>query len=345
MIETTAPETQPPHLDYPEWSRFQGPVIPRTHDWRAHAIQSIKGLEGLVLGHLSIETVEKLRAWYEKASQLVEPTWQVRDDVWAIKHALICAQRFQDSKKNVPHGTSVPKKADRPDRPVSAPSMNLPNEAEGISKMEQRNYDLLDPAYIKTAESFIASCEAARKRLRETEDPSELRRIGTYADLLRALASTIGLGREFESLGKGLRFEAYYRVAQVREKRTAGRPRTGENPPEVGLFDATEERLMRLLTKFEEEEFERLLHTGIKDGTLSKKTFKTAPPSKKSQGLSASESTRPAGRISNTSSSGLLEWAWTIITNAGGGDWTKETQDWQDAAAKWREAFFKIRKS
>jgi ABC-type transporter Mla subunit MlaD len=32
-----------------------------------------------------------------------------------------------------------------------------------------------------------------------------------------------------------------------------------------------------------------------------------------------------------------LEWAWTIIANAGGGDWTKESQDWQDAAAKWRD--------
>ena len=32
-----------------------------------------------------------------------------------------------------------------------------------------------------------------------------------------------------------------------------------------------------------------------------------------------------------------LDYAWTIIANAGGGDWTKETQDWQQAAAKWRD--------
>lgn len=32
-----------------------------------------------------------------------------------------------------------------------------------------------------------------------------------------------------------------------------------------------------------------------------------------------------------------LEYAWTIIANAGGGDWTKETEDWQHAAAKWRD--------
>jgi hypothetical protein len=36
-----------------------------------------------------------------------------------------------------------------------------------------------------------------------------------------------------------------------------------------------------------------------------------------------------------------LEWAWTIIANAGGGDWERESKDWQDAAAKWRdEAFY-----
>lgn len=35
----------------------------------------------------------------------------------------------------------------------------------------------------------------------------------------------------------------------------------------------------------------------------------------------------------------LLYWAWTIIANAGGGDWEKETSDWQEAAAKWRDQF------
>jgi len=35
----------------------------------------------------------------------------------------------------------------------------------------------------------------------------------------------------------------------------------------------------------------------------------------------------------------LVDWAWTIICNAGGGDWTKETPDWQDAAARFRDAY------
>ena len=32
-----------------------------------------------------------------------------------------------------------------------------------------------------------------------------------------------------------------------------------------------------------------------------------------------------------------LEYAWTVIANAGGGDWTKETKDWQEAAARFRD--------
>jgi hypothetical protein len=35
----------------------------------------------------------------------------------------------------------------------------------------------------------------------------------------------------------------------------------------------------------------------------------------------------------------LLEYAWTIIANAGGGDWTRETPEWQEAAAKFREQY------
>ena len=34
-----------------------------------------------------------------------------------------------------------------------------------------------------------------------------------------------------------------------------------------------------------------------------------------------------------------LESAWGIIANAGGGDWTKETPEWQEAAAKWRDRY------
>lgn len=35
----------------------------------------------------------------------------------------------------------------------------------------------------------------------------------------------------------------------------------------------------------------------------------------------------------------LTEAAWGIIANAGGGDWTKETPEWQKAATRWRDAY------
>ena len=37
--------------------------------------------------------------------------------------------------------------------------------------------------------------------------------------------------------------------------------------------------------------------------------------------------------------SSMLEAAWGIIANAGGGNWSKETPDWQKAAARWRDAY------
>lgn len=36
----------------------------------------------------------------------------------------------------------------------------------------------------------------------------------------------------------------------------------------------------------------------------------------------------------------LLETAWGIIANAGGGNWKLETPEWQAAAARWREQYF-----
>ena len=36
-----------------------------------------------------------------------------------------------------------------------------------------------------------------------------------------------------------------------------------------------------------------------------------------------------------------LEWAWSIIANAGSGRWEMESKDWQDAAARWRDNWYK----
>lgn len=38
----------------------------------------------------------------------------------------------------------------------------------------------------------------------------------------------------------------------------------------------------------------------------------------------------------------LLEESWGIIANAGGGDWSKEADEWFHAAVKWREDYFAL---
>lgn len=40
-------------------------------------------------------------------------------------------------------------------------------------------------------------------------------------------------------------------------------------------------------------------------------------------------------------SADLLEWAWGIIANASGGNWDLEQPAWQEAAARWRDSYFK----
>lgn len=48
---------------------------------------------------------------------------------------------------------------------------------------------------------------------------------------------------------------------------------------------------------------------------------------------------RDAARDRVAQSDDLLNYAWTIICNAGEGDWTRESADWRRAAAKFREQY------
>lgn len=38
----------------------------------------------------------------------------------------------------------------------------------------------------------------------------------------------------------------------------------------------------------------------------------------------------------------IIEQAWGVIANAGYGDWTTQSQDWQEAAAAWRERYHNL---
>ena len=37
------------------------------------------------------------------------------------------------------------------------------------------------------------------------------------------------------------------------------------------------------------------------------------------------------------------EMLWVVLANVSGGDWTKQTKEWQKAAAKWRDFYFKVK--
>jgi hypothetical protein len=34
------------------------------------------------------------------------------------------------------------------------------------------------------------------------------------------------------------------------------------------------------------------------------------------------------------------EMLWVVLANVSGGDWTKQTPEWQEAAARWRDYYF-----
>ena len=38
----------------------------------------------------------------------------------------------------------------------------------------------------------------------------------------------------------------------------------------------------------------------------------------------------------------MLESAWGVIANAGGGNWNLESEDWQTAAKRWRDKYHEV---
>jgi hypothetical protein len=123
-------------------------------------------------------------------------------------------------------------------------------------------------------------CQHAGERLNESESVSEVARLGNLGEVLRALAGAIGLGKEFELMGKALRFRAYYKAAQMGALRQEGRPRNGAEA-EPRPFSAQALKVMGWLSHIEFVDFLRLLEEAMKDGTLSEKTFKPGSPPKK----------------------------------------------------------------
>lgn len=47
-----------------------------------------------------------------------------------------------------------------------------------------------------------------------------------------------------------------------------------------------------------------------------------------------------AGEVPQPSMADAAEMLWVVLANVSGGDWTKQTQEWQEAAARWRDNYF-----
>jgi hypothetical protein len=157
--------------------------------------------------------------------------------------------------------------------PVAPLSSAQDSEAEEFSTA-----DLLDPRFVQTVEDFVHVCQKAGERLDSSESINEVLRLGNAGEVLRAIASAIGLGKEFEVLGKALRFRAYYKAAQMGALREPGRPVNGAEPQP---FTEYERKIISWVSRFEHEDFLRILEEAIEDGTLGEKTFKPAPAQKK----------------------------------------------------------------
>lgn len=161
----------------------------------------------------------------------------------------------------------------------SQPKLALPpaaplSRAQDSAAPEPSTRELVDPSFIHTREQFVEACHTVAQRISETENLWEAKRLSGMGEVLRALASTMQLGKEFELWGKALRLRAYFRAAQLQQNEQTN----GEK-----IFD---ERLIRDLKNLPEKEFEQILTSAVAKGNLADKMFR----------VSASESTRATPR-------------------------------------------------
>jgi hypothetical protein len=60
-------------------------------------------------------------------------------------------------------------------------------------------------------------------------------------------------------------------------------------------------------------------------------------------GPGGDEGTRAVPPLANAAAPTMADAAemlWVVLANVSGGDWTKQTQEWQEAAARWRDNYF-----
>lgn len=268
--------------------------------WMDHALVMVKELKGQLLGALERNQIEWLHdVWSEKAIPYLDADnlhpdakASIRSDITWIRQARICLDKLVTKEAEEEEKVIANKNAPQPKHP----ELDLKKNAESIPRLgvlatnnlvkdtnlEHENngvvasikLDLLDPNHVESAEQFLARIDAARKELFESKDAFDHKKIEGLAQIFQTLASTLGLGREFESLGQKLRYETYFRAAPLRPPKREGRPRKDDPPKEPDPWSATDHWYMDLLAKLSQEEFEKRLNEAIKDGSLSIRTFR-----------------------------------------------------------------------
>lgn len=146
--------------------------------------------------------------------------------------------------------------------------------SEATAEPEQFNNDLLDP---RTAKAYLGVLLQTESMLDTVRDPWELKHVIERGEKLHGVAKLMKLGRDLEMRGKALWLDALYKASQLFEP-MKGRPQNGQSQSEP--FDEADKKIMGILRRFEPADYQTIRDKGVKDGTLSVRSFKTPAPPK-----------------------------------------------------------------
>jgi len=257
--------------------------------WKEHQIKFVKPLKDQRIADLTTTQVDTiLRPWLEKAYVFAEQNpgnVPFEKEIQCVKWAVIsCDQGLELAQENGENGEQPrPQLSDelrfervdeeRLPEPPPTPLLTAHEQPEPSELSEHVNLEVLDPEQQEAALGFIGRWQEARENLGQTDDPGQAMRMATLAEILEALANAAGLGKEFEMLGKALRFESYRKASELYDPQPAGR-RRNDGERQVQPFSKRDLNQMRLFGALRREDFDRILAQGLKNGALTEAMFR-----------------------------------------------------------------------
>jgi hypothetical protein len=267
--------------------------------WREHQLRTIPALEGVALGTLSEDEVEKLRPWLEKAHQVAitmvkkegQRTSKELDflnDVSCVRYAIT---HLEDWLKN--GNAQIPMQKDLGiDANSNAGTSDKIRDIEAKALVRNGDFTLLDPEFEHRAETFLAECVSVRKKLAKAETLADAHLGAKYAEVLTSAARAIGLGKEIQLQAEALQYHGYWRMRELIEKgKEEGTIRSkgsvylddSDKPKKLTDLGLTKSDLnhIGLLAHFSEGQFKELLQEGVESKKLSWQIFKNPPDDNK----------------------------------------------------------------